>query len=247
MRAGLVIVLLALVGLVDAACYPVYAPPARTDMAGAPARLAVDQGDIHGSASIPTPMGGSGDAVAGGGGIAIPLGRAYHLEGGFDLGGEWAMGHLGLRQSYGFEPPDTSGTVMDVEGGIGLGVGGIEWAHDPECCDGSVQVGPPWRERIAGGGYFGGGVGHRIKDIITPFTRVRFQLTGAQETPMTFWWDVVGGIEAHPRPWGFSIFFAASLSGYANEEDGSFWPSLHAGASLAFPFRGEGGHSPPDW
>ena len=240
------VILFAPVILAHSGCYPAYAPPVRTDLSGAPARLAIDQGDVHGSATWPTlhDLG----ALSAGAGASIPLGMGIHLEGGVSSNPTWFMGHVGVRQSWGDLASDGSGAVFDVEAGGGAGVGGVFYEPDPDCDDcWGMLAGPPWRKRIAGGGYVGGGAGYRVEDAVTPFGRVRFQLTGAQETPTTFWYDVVGGIEGYPRAWGFSLFLAGGITGYANAEDSTAWPSVHFGASLAFPFRDEGGHQAPEW
>ncbi len=237
-------VIVSLAGLVGCPA-PSYAPQIRSDVTGAPGRLAPEQGDVHGSVSWPGQFDVLARAFTGGGGLSIPLGRSVHLEGGAGMASTWVMGHVGFRHTYWQPRAGGNGLAADVEGGIGGGVGGENWERDCDDGDESTSVGPDWQKRVAAGGYLGGGVRHRYADVVAPFARIRFQVSGAQQAPVTVWWDIRGGVEFYPRIWGVALFLGTTLQGYFSGHDSRTWPTFDVGISMAIPWMPREGYTGP--
>lgn len=176
--------------LLCAGCYQTYAPPVRTGHMGAPPRSHAGRMEIGGSFSSP---------LVGEGSLGYSVADSVQVEVGGGGGSKFALGFAGLRVEP-FNRPFAGKQVkltFDLEGGGGAGVGGEHcWkvtdaeGNDSEECDG---VG--WRDRAAGGGYLGLGVGLNVAwfDL---FVRERVQITAAQDVPPTLWSTSVLGAQA---------------------------------------------------
>lgn len=231
-----VLALLALLVVIPA-CFS-YAPPVRLAHMGAPGRIGAGSFDIAAAVTSST------------GAQALAYGISDHLavEGGVESDfSRTVMGSAGLR----FTPLGVSGAsapssrfaqdsppaprrrkhafVLDVEGGIGAGVGGHYCDAEGKCSSAAQDL-----RRAAGGGYLGLGVGAKLS-FFSPYLRVRQQLTGAQGVPMTSYTSLMPGVQ-------FSILETVHLwagTGYlviATREGKPFsgWLSYDVGLSLAF-------------
>jgi hypothetical protein len=208
------------------ACYPVYAPPVRAVHSGAPGRIHEGEVEIGGTmAGVTTPFAGSVH-------VAYGVHDWVSLEGGGTFIGTpsaplSAMGWVGPRFTL---PRRTQGPslLLDLELGIGAGVGGERCSRDGGCA--SDHLG--WSDRVALGGYEGGAVGFGYR-WFSLYLRGRMEQSVATNIPVTFWPSGLLGV-------GFDLGRHVSLDagggfmGYFNGQDaiaGPIWQT-----SLTFRF-----------
>ena len=187
-------------------CYPVFAPPIRSNhfAPGAP----VPEGQIQPA------VGGTFPGV---GSVLIRSRLSDHLqwEGGAEVSPEWVLAVAGVRRYW---PPRDSTRVIwtDFEIGGGLGLGGtcdsMEWCDDRS----------PF-ERKAGGAYAGFGV--RVGEGRGALrAQVRGQLSKASGIPTTTWYTgVIGPQLTRGRT---TLHLAVGGGGYSNERDQTSGPLL---------------------
>lgn len=212
MKRGLLLVAVALYG-----CNPTFAPPVRSGMYGAPGRLADSSFEVGGS-STQRGMGGLFEGFVVAPGLAVEVGGDLSA---LDEDARWAMGWVGARYTIDQVRQESGdGLSMDVEAGFGAGVGG-------RLADDDTQ----WFDRPAGGGYVGFGLGWHA-EWFTAFGRGRLQVTGAEDVPVTLWWQAVIGPEAAIGP--VSLYVAIGWGGYTNEADNNTGGLLDVGASVHF-------------
>ncbi len=160
-------------------CYSV-APPALLAHPGAPAR--VGQGTFEVAASVTD--------YTGGGSLGYGITDAVAVEGGVESNfTDHVMGHAGVR--YTPLRPDRRklAFVLDLEGGFGAGVGGRTCDEDGSCSTPKENL-----RRPAGGGYLGLGIGGKIH-FFYPYLRIRQQLAGARDIPMTSYSTAMAGVQ----------------------------------------------------
>ena len=167
-------------------------PPIRTGHYGAPGRM--EAGMVEASGNVTW----SDVDLAGGPMIGYGVRDDLAVEGGAEVS-SWAraIGYAGIR----YTPLRPEGRdfafTLDLEGGVGAGVGG---RHCEEgLCESAAQ---DWR-RPAGGAYLGLGIGGKIK-WFSPWLRVRTQASAAEHVPITSLTTAGGGVQ-------FSIFSLAHL------------------------------------
>lgn len=149
------------------------APPVRTGAYGAPGRMQAGMVEAAAEASY------GRDSVGGGPMLGYGINDAITVEGGGEVFGNRAMGWLGTRWTPLRPEGRDFALVLDVEGGLGAGVGGRRCNDDDEC----ESTYDDFR-RPAGGGYLGLGVGGKIK-FFSPWLRLRTQATAAAGVPIT--------------------------------------------------------------
>lgn len=127
--------------------------------------------------------------IAGGPMIGYGIIDALAVEAGAEAGSsERAIGYAGVR----YTPLRPEGRdfafVLDLEGGVGAGVGGSD------DCDPIVETCMSSWRRPAGGGYLGVGIGGKIK-WFSPWLRVRSQASLAEDVPLTSLTTLGGGVQ----------------------------------------------------
>lgn len=127
--------------------------------------------------------------ISGGPMVGYGVTDAIAVEGGAEVGGnQRAIGYAGIRYTP-LRPEGRSfAFTLDLEGGAGAGVGGRRC--DAEGCESPAQN---WR-RPAGGGYFGIGIGGKIK-WFSPWLRLRTQASIAEGVPITSLTTMGGGVQ----------------------------------------------------
>jgi len=215
-------------------CNPTYAPPVRTNHYGAPADF--HRGRMEANVSYMNPAGTGLD-----GSLGLALTDAVQLE----LGGNFGVGaitYVGVRfSSYQKAKQQRLANVLfDFETGAGLGVGGELCGDDPESVDDDEcahAVNPPWYRRIAGGAYFGVGLGVEF-DIdpvfkLSIYSRARLQITKAQYIPTTTWVTAGGGLELTFSDF-FKLYGGPYYAMYDNSMDGIFGCAGEVGIKFVF-------------
>jgi hypothetical protein len=170
-RLAIVAVLASLLAL--SGCVSV-APPVRTGAYGAPGRMQAGMVEAGADASY------GPDSVGGGPQLGYGINDAITVEGGGEVFGNRAMGRLGTRWTPLRPDGRDVALVLDVEGGLGAGVGGRRCNDDEEDCESTYED----FRRPAGGGYLGLGIGGKIK-FFSPWLRLRTQATAAEGVPIT--------------------------------------------------------------
>ena len=176
---------------------------------GAPGKMSADQVEL--SAVISRTMESTGGEADG----AIALRDDLQLEGGaFHIPDRLTMGFVGLRyaplnvhQRVGHLKP-----TLDLESGWGVGRGGQRCYPEQEVCD-DVD----WKRRAAAGTYLGWGMGFNAAwfDL---FFRTRWQMTLADNVPLTHWLTAVLGVQF--TLWGhLKLYFIGGAVCYDNAED----------------------------
>lgn len=205
-----------------------YSPPVRSVGYGAPGRLR--QGDLEvggGFAAAPVP-------AAGGGWLAYAVRDWASIEVGADGSARtWGMGFIGGRFTHAPRRERKLHGALDGEVGVGIGAGGGRWC-DPNnvSCDRR-----PWHQRIAAGGYLGGGAGYHFS-FFALYARGRAQPTVADGLPFTLWGQAQGGVQfriARTVDLFSAVGIAGFLTGRTNNPMGLVWD---LGVSVHFDPRG---------
>lgn len=214
-------------------CYPAYSPPVRTGHYGAPAAPKPGQLEVGGAFLA------NSEAEGGGGFLDYSVSDQVQLEAGADaLSETLVMGFLGVRWAP-LNPVFAANRVkftLDIEGGGGAGVGGEDCREEGhpelggETCD-NIN----WKNRPAGGGYLGLGLGLKV-GLFDLFARGRLQLTKAQSAPLTMWstallgsqWTIARRLKLYV---GAGAFRFDDQDNPHNSEDGFLFES---GLSLLF-------------
>lgn len=218
-----------------------YSPPVRSTNYGPPGRLEPGRLDVSGASQLPYGLGGVR--------LAYGFNDWLQVEGGGDFSseGQWAMGFAGVR----FTPLNWRRSnirlTADLELGAGLGVGGDLFCRSMaeaslKACRSGDDREP--LERLAGGGYLGGGVGVHVS-FFSLFTRGRVQVTIADGLPMTTWGSVFGGIAFDIRDWA-DIYIAGGVTANVHEAFDFWLPAAEMGISIAIPVRRERDEGSPD-
>jgi hypothetical protein len=210
------------------ACNPVYAPPVRAVHYGAPGRLHEGELEIAGTlAGITTPTAGS-----------VHLAYGVQDWASAEVGGTFvsedgtrnmsAMAWAGPRFTLPRAPHGAS-LLLDMELGIGAGVGGELCPADAKTCEPDRRQ---WHDRTAFGGYEGVGLGVGYK-WFSIYARGRVEESVATNIPVTYWPSAMLGL-------GFDATRSVSLDlgggyvGYRNGE--SVWDGWFYQAALAVRF-----------
>lgn len=225
------------VGLTSCAS-TLYSPPIRSTHYGPPARVPPRRLDVSGAATFPW-------TGTGGPRLAYAFNDWLQIEGGgeFAAQAEWMLGYGGLRFTPLNWTRNTLRIAVDLEVGLGLGVGGVLYCG-PDCdvsvCDrfppycGRDRTRSPF-ERLTGGGYLGAGFGvHR--SFFSTFIRARVQISRSVNIPTTLWGSTLLGIAFDVREW-FDIYVAGGVAGYYNEYDMLLGPLGEVGMGVSFPLR----------
>ena len=167
-----------------------FSPPIRSPGYGAPGRLREGQLEIGGGVALP---GGYG-AGAGGPYVAYAVRDWANVEASADFAYQtWALGSLGGRFTHAPHRHKKLHYALDGEVGLGLGAGGHqacgEYSDTKEPCDGR-----PWYERMALGGYAGGGFGYHFAWFAL-FARLRLQGSVADGLAATGYAVAQGGMQ----------------------------------------------------
>jgi hypothetical protein len=220
----------AAIALCAAGCNPVYAPPVRSTHDGAAGRVGRNELEIGGSVNPVYSVGGAW--------VGVPtLDTDLRLEAGADIGPKkWMMGWLGGRYTFADrneeDHVDASGPALDLEGGVGAGVGGRNSDEDDPDTPDDEEI--DWSDRLAGGGYWGLGAAYQVKGVFAPWIRARMQVTGADDIPATLWGSALIGVEAGYRV--VHVFAGTGIVGYANQLDDAWgWSYFEGGLAFHFP------------
>lgn len=173
------------------ACNASYAPPIRATHYGMPGRLSSGQGEVAVAAAIPDTHGSAS--------VALPVARRLTVEGTYDGAENFHVGSAGLRGTIPLGGPWS----LDLEGGLGAGVGGERCGNNPDVtqtCAAGQADGLGAFDRFAFGGYLGAGVGLRPWRVAGFFVRARTQVSSATGAPVTGWGSAVAGVEFRAGP-----------------------------------------------
>lgn len=215
---------LALVLLVTSACYS-HAPPVRMAHQGAPGRVGAGAFDI---ASAVT-------SVSGGETLGYGISDRLAVEGGVESNfTDIVIGFAGVRYTPLHPGRRKIALVLDLESGAGAGVGGTRCDDESSCSRPEQDL-----RRPAGGGYVGMGFGAKIH-FFSPYLRVRQQLTGARDVPMTSYTSALGGVQfailESLHLWlGTGFLYVVTTEGHDNlEVPTGGWLTYDAGLSITF-------------
>lgn len=173
------------------ACVSV-APPVRSTHYGAPGRMQSGMIEAGTEAVYGPYMLGAGPMFGYGATDDITV------EAGGEVGRLRAMGWGGVRWTPLRPEGRDYSLTLDIEGGLGAGVGGRRCNEDGVCESTYEDF-----RRPAGGGYFGVGLGGKIK-FFSPWLRLRTQATAAEGVPITSISTAMAGLQ-------FSIVSLAHL------------------------------------
>ncbi len=211
--------LVAVSGLVS--CAPVFAPPVRSVDYGAPARVAPGQGEV---------VLGTNTLFTTNLHVGISVHEDWAFESSFDsplLGwaereDSWAIVSTGLRWTP-LRPAGDSreGWAADVEGGVGVGVGGAEGKGGSRA----------WSEIPAGGLYLGAGGAFHARWIAF-FARARAQVSAAARVPTTAWLSARFGVEVRMGP--VPLTFSTGVSSYLNRTEVMWSPLADLSLGVVF-------------
>lgn len=167
-----------------------FSPPVRSPGYGAPGRLREGQLELGGGVALP----GAAGAGAGGPYVAYAVRDWANVEASAEFNhGNWALGSLGGRFTHAPNRHKKLHYALDGEVGLGMGAGGIQscgpYSATKEPCDGRR-----WNERLAFGGYAGGGFGYHFS-FFSLFARVRLQGSVADGLPATGYAVAQGGMQ----------------------------------------------------
>jgi hypothetical protein len=149
------------------------APPVRTGAYGAPGRMQAGVVEVGTEASY------GPDSAGGGPMIGYGINDEITVEGGGDVFGNRMMGWLGTRWTPLRPEGRNFALLLDIEGGLGAGVGGRRCDEDGDCESTFEDF-----RRPAGGGYLGLGVGGKL-EFFALWLRLRTQATAASGVPIT--------------------------------------------------------------
>lgn len=204
-------------------CNASYAPPIRSTHYGLPGRLRSGQGELAVAVAIPHTHGGAA--------LSIPVARDLRIEGSYDLSESWHVGSAGLRGTLALSRLWT----LDLEGGIGAGVGGERCANNPDVthsCSAGLADGQGHLDRFAYGGYLGAGIGLRPWHVVGFFVRARSQLSASTNVPLTAWNSAVLGAEFAIGPVRTSLSGGAAV--YVNSAETEAGALIELGLSVPF-------------
>ncbi len=207
------------------ACYSI-APPIRMAHQGAPGRLGQGTYDI---ASAVT-------SVSGGETLGYGITEAIGVEGGIESNfTDSAIGFAGVRYTPLRAGRRKIAFVLDLEGGLGAGVGGTKCDAERLCSGPAQDI-----RRAAGGGYVGLGLGAKIH-FFSPYLRIRQQLSAAEGVPLTSYTSALIGAQfalfESVHLWaGTGVLYLVTSEGNDNVESGFFggWLTYDVGVSIAF-------------
>jgi len=205
-----------------------YSPPVRSLGYGAPGRLRQGELEVAGGfAAVPTPM-------AGGGWIGYGVRDWAAIEVGADGSiGSWGMGFAGGRFTHAPRRDHKLHGAVDGEIGVGLGAGGSQACRsDEKGCDSRR-----WNDRIALGGYVGGGAAYHFH-FFAIYARARAQPTIAEGTPGTLWGQAHGGIQFRIAR-TLDIFSSAGVAGLVTRRDNGVFFAWDLGVAIHFDVTGK--------
>lgn len=231
----ILVVVISLLLVLCFACNPTYAPPARINSYGAPAKFHKGQMETRAS---------------------------YHAENSFGVGldyapEDWVQLELGsdfapldhdfwmIYTGFRFAPlPSASQTsdlrfLFDIETGTAIGRGGESCGNNPDMSepgDDCQWDGLGANDRLTGGGYLGTGIGVGI-DFFDAFVRARIQLTQATGIPVTFWGTGLLGLQFTIVDL-VKIYGGPGYGGYTNREDSDHGFLYEAGLGFTFDIPG---------
>lgn len=160
-----------------------HAPPIRGHHYGAPGRMDAGMVEVNGSALYFPELSGAGML---GYGVSEELSVEAGTE--FDPASR-VLGFVGVRYTPLRPKPRLASFVLDVESGVGAGVGGLVCDDAVNCSSQAANL-----RRPAGGAYLGLGIGAKIK-WFSPWLRVRSQVSGAEGTPVTSISSAIAGVQ----------------------------------------------------
>ena len=224
----------------------VAAPPIRSISPGAPDLMKKGAIQVGGGPQL---FVGGQQTVSGGAGVAYGLTDRLQLEVGgdfnlFTLDDEgnsatdlrWAMGYAGARLQPWSSEHGTRREVLDLEFGLGGGVGGVQDCNsDGIDCDRLTQDNLDWYKRGAFGGYAGAGLGYWF-DRLGLYVRGRTALVKAENIPVTFHYAEINGV-AWKIPFSkvdLQLHAGVGVSGFVNDIDASLGLSVESGLTLTF-------------
>lgn len=204
-----------------------YAPPVRSLGYGAPGRLR--QGDLEVGGGFV----GALVPAAGGGWVGYGVRDWAAVEVGADGSRGWGMGFLGGRFTHAPHRDRKLHGALDGEVGVGLGAGGAGApSGDGEMSGDSRR----WQDRLALGGYLGGGAGYHI-DFFALYARGRVQPTIAEGLPGTLWGQAQGGFQVRIAR-TVDLFSSAGAAGFVTGPANRVGWVWDLGISVHFGVRG---------
>jgi len=205
-----------------------YSPPVRSLGYGAPGRLRAGDLEVGGGfVAAPVP-------AAGGGWIGYGVRDWAAVEVGADGTTGWGMGFVGGRFTHAPHRDRKLHGVLDGEVGVGLGAGGQHnyCSSNDKGCDSRR-----WQERLALGGYLGGGAGYHFA-FFALYARGRVQPTVAEGLPGTLWGQAQGGIQFRIAR-TLDLFSSAGVAGFVTGHASPAGFVWDLGVSVHFGVRGE--------
>lgn len=207
-----------------AAC--TYAPPVRSPGYGAPGRIRQGQLEIGGAVARPGSPGHGGPFI--GYGVrdwaSVEVGADFSFR-------QWALGYLGGRFTYAPKRDRKLHGALDGELGVGAGAGGEQYCHDTPCADTRS-----WNQRMALGGYAGGGAGYHFS-FFALYARGRIQASAAEGLPSTLYGGLSGGMQFRIAR-HVDIFSSAGLFGTHNTRHNDISWFYDVGLSVYFDVLG---------
>lgn len=214
-----VLLLVPLAGLVGCMSY---APPVRSPGYGAPGRIRQGQLELGGAVAHPGSPGTGGPFLGYGvrDWVSVEVGADFAYR-------QWALGYLGGRFTYAPRRDRKLHGALDGELGLGAGAGGNFYCPPETTCADTRQ----WHERLALGGYAGGGAGYHFS-FFALYARGRIQASAAEGLPATLYGNLHGGMQFRIAR-HVDIFGSGGLFG-VHSQGSTFWAFYDVGVSVYF-------------
>lgn len=201
-----------------------YSPPLRGPGYGAPGRLRQGQLEIGAGAGGVT----VGAPVVGSPWLAYAVRDWANVEAGATASNHFALGFLGGRFTYAPKRDRKLHGALDGELGLGAGVGGhLDCGAALRCRDTR-----PWNNRLAVGGYVGGGAGYHFS-FFALYARTRLQASVAEGLPATLWGSAHGGLQFRIARL-VDLFASGGVTGLVTATDTTLGGTYDFGVSFYF-------------
>ena len=212
-------------------CAATYAPPPRAGTSGSPVPLEAGRMSVGVAVEFvsPIPLLDAVLTVDATDWLAVEAGANWANHG-------WALAWAGVRFEAVGEGDREARFVLDFDAGGAAGVGGRRCSNgsgaNEDCPPDGQPDGRDWTDRIAGGGYLGGGLALHLS-WFSIFLRDRVSVSAAEGVPPTVWNLLSTGLQAAPIDL-FRFWTAFTWGVYWNDLDDGRGGAFELGVAFTF-------------